>query len=100
MKIQAKFRNMAAAVKALDYIKTKGAEKAYLDAVDNFNEEFSDDISIPGTETGASLSSMMLGMGCYEESATPTHTRLVAEIPSELSDGISRILIDMGGIFD
>ncbi|MCX7710033.1 MAG: hypothetical protein N2484_09295 [Clostridia bacterium] len=118
-KIHASFSRMIDAKKALDTIKDKGLGNGYLDAVDGFFEEYSEEINFAGTQAAPSLSGLVLrsrgnivnidkaplvaanpmvsGMGTYQDLADSVKARLTLTIDDANEKEVKALLQEMGG---
>lgn len=118
-KIQAYFRKMLDANKAVESLNAHGYKGAHLDSVDDFMDEYSEEINFAGSETGPSLSALVLksgryidnvgkapltaaspmvsGIGSFEHISDSLNTRLIVNVEESKVEDVKKLLKDMGG---
>ena len=113
-KFHVDFESMLDARKALSALKEKGYQKVHLDMLENYMEEYSAEINVPGTVSAPSLSALVLksrsfnqdaskapliaanpmvsGVGSYCELAGNPAVRLVVTVEDEKLDEVNGII--------
>jgi hypothetical protein len=119
-RIQARFDKMSEARNVVDVLKKMGYAGVYIDMADTMTEEYSEEMSLPGTEPPLSLSALVLksagsvydasmgpllaaspivgGTGSFREIADG-HTRLHAAVQDDKREELRELIKKLGGIF-
>ncbi|MDF2522672.1 MAG: hypothetical protein K0R31_313 [Clostridiales bacterium] len=117
-KIEVCFKKMLDARKAVLALKEMGYKDAHLDALDNVFSEYSEEINVAGTDTGPSLSALVLnsggrlddvgrasliaaspmvsGMGSFEQISENLKVRLIVKVEDDKMDEIRNTLKEYG----
>lgn len=121
MKIEGYFSSMKNANETAAKLKDKGFDKVFVDMNDHYIENRNVEINVPGTETAASLtglvmesdaqgigmrkgplaaaSPMVSGMGGFEEIADVS-CKVVVEADESSKDRVKQVIREMGGELD